>query len=313
MKLLISLMFIIHIAVAEENQTVLPIVLWHGMGDSCCLPISTGVLRLFLNKHIPNVYILSMKTTDDSIMQLEDSYFLNPNTQVIYACMVLEKDQHLKNGFNVIGLGQGSLFLRAVIQRCGHGLPPIKNYISLGGPQQGISAMPHCIAVSNRTCSAMQELLEFAAYHSITQNTLVAAAYWHDPLRENEYKKKSVFLADINNEQRINELYRSNLKKLQHFVMVKFENDSVVQPRESEWFGYYTPGQTKELQTLQESKIYLEDRLGLQEMDRAGKLVFLSHPKEHLQIDEAWTLKNIMPYLVDKPTKQSSDYVTINI
>ncbi|XP_063363413.1 palmitoyl-protein thioesterase 1-like [Cydia amplana] len=312
MKLLVSLLFIIHIVVAEENQTV-PIVLWHGMGDTCCFPISTGTLRLFLYKHIPGVYILSMETSEDSILALEDSYLLNPNQQVSYACTVLRDIKHLKNGFNVIGLGQGSLFLRAVIQRCGHKLPPIKNYISLGGPQQGISALPHCLVVTHQTCSAMQELLEFAAYHSMTQNAIIPATYWHDPLREDEYKKKSIFLADINNEQHINELYRRNFKKLQHFVMVKFENDSVVEPRESEWFGYYTPGQKTELQTLQQSKIYLEDRLGLQEMDRDGKLVFLYHPAEHLEIDEAWTLKNIMPYLVDKPTNQSADYVSINI
>lgn len=30
---------------------------------------------------------------------------------------------------------------------------------------------------------------------------LVQAEYWHDPLNEQEYKDKSVFLADINNEK----------------------------------------------------------------------------------------------------------------
>ncbi|XP_061714959.1 palmitoyl-protein thioesterase 1-like [Cydia pomonella] len=313
MKFLVSLLFIIQIAVAVKYRTVLPIVLWHGMGDVCCLPISTGILRLFLFKHIPDVYILSMETSDNSIIALEDSYFLNPNKQVDYACMVLRADKHLKNGFNVIGLGQGSLFLRAVIQRCGHKLPPIKNYISFGGPQQGIYGLPQCIALSHQTCSSMQELLELAAYHSMTQNAIIPATYWHDPLRDDEYKKKSIFLADINNEQVINELYRWNLKKLQHFVMVKFENDSVVQPRESEWFGYYTPGQMQEMQTLRQSKIYLEDRLGLQEMDRAGKLVFLLHPNEHLQLDSAWMFEHIMPYLVDKQFNQATDYVSINI
>ena len=31
-------------------------------------------------------------------------------------------------------------------------------------------------------------------------NRLVQAEYWHDPLNEDEYKKKSVFLADLNQE-----------------------------------------------------------------------------------------------------------------
>lgn len=36
-------------------------------------------------------------------------------------------------------------------------------------------------------------------YYSIVQ-----AEYWHDPLKEQEYKDKSVFLADINQEKVLN-------------------------------------------------------------------------------------------------------------
>ena len=63
---------------------------------------------------------------------------------------------------------------------------------------------------------------------------LVQAEYWHDPLNEAEYKEKSVFLADINNENAKNATYKQNLLKLENFVMVKFEKDTMVQPRESE-------------------------------------------------------------------------------
>jgi len=31
-------------------------------------------------------------------------------------------------------------------------------------------------------------------------NSVVQAEYWHDPLNEDEYKQRSVFLADINQE-----------------------------------------------------------------------------------------------------------------
>lgn len=36
------------------------------------------------------------------------------------------------------------------------------------------------------------------------QESLVQAAYWHDPIEEDEYREKNVFLADINNEKTIN-------------------------------------------------------------------------------------------------------------
>jgi len=41
-------------------------------------------------------------------------------------------------------------------------------------------------------------------------------------------------------------------------VFVKFENDTMVEPVESEWFGFYKPGQAEEVQKLQESKLYQE-------------------------------------------------------
>lgn len=53
-------------------------------------------------------------------------------------------------------------------------------------------------------------------------------------------------------------MYRSNLKKLDNFVMVKFLNDSMVVPVESEWFGFYSPGQDQEVLPLQQTKLYLE-------------------------------------------------------
>ena len=58
--------------------------------------------------------------------------------------------------------------------------------------------------------------------------------------------------------QEINELYKENLQKLSNFVMVKFLKDTMVIPLESEWFGFYAPGQDVEVETLQESALYLE-------------------------------------------------------
>lgn len=76
--------------------------------------------------------------------------------------------------------------------------------------------------------------------------------------------------------------------------MVKFDNDTMVQPRESEWFGFYKPGQTAELYTLQQSSLYLEDKLGLKTMDQEGRLQFLSLPSDHLQFTDEWFLDVII-------------------
>lgn len=79
----------------------------------------------------------------------------------------------------------------------------------------------------------------------------------------------------------VNETYKKNLQLLEKFVMVKFLQDSVVDPVDSEvthtrthtlpvctaeshaspclqWFGFLKSGQAKQTETLQESVLYKE-------------------------------------------------------
>lgn len=276
-----------------------PIVMWHGMGDACCLPFSLGAFKNFLEEQIPNVYVLSLKIGDSIPADMEHGYFMSPNKQVQYVCQELSDNEKLKDGFNAIGFSQGSQFLRAVVQRCGHTIPKMKNLITLGGQHQGVYGIPNCGALQHDTCDYIRRLLNYAAYNSWMQHWLVQATYWHDPLNESTYKHKSRFLSDINNEININKTYIENLNKLEHFVMVMFENDTVVEPKETEWFGFYAPGQAEEILPLKRSDIYLKDRLGLKKMDKSGKLVFLSTPGNHLRFSEEWFIANIIkPYLV---------------
>lgn len=50
------------------------------------------------------------------------------------------------------------------------------------------------------------------------QSYLVQATYWHNPLKESLYKKKSSFIAEINNEYKINQKYIDNLQRLKRYV-----------------------------------------------------------------------------------------------
>lgn len=92
---------------------------------------------------------------------------------------------------------------------------------------------------------------------SWVQDSFVQAEYWHDPIKESNYIEGSYFLADINNERANNVNYRENLLKLKNFVMVMFANDTMVIPKESSWFAFYTPGQDKEILSLDKSVLYL--------------------------------------------------------
>ncbi|XP_012262178.2 palmitoyl-protein thioesterase 1 [Athalia rosae] len=269
-----------------------PIVLWHGMGDSCCFSFSLGAVKIILEQNIPGVYVTSIRIGNSEIEDVENSYFRKVDDQVNQVCEQLANDTRLQGGYNAIGFSQGAQFLRAVAQRCPN--PQMKNLISIGGQHQGVYGLPHCGSLEHRLCDYMRKMLNYAAYTKIVQRKLVQAQYWHDPLKEEDYKKYSMFLADVNNEVTMNEDYKTNLQKLNKLVLIKFENDTMVQPRETEWFGFYKPGQSVELQSLQESTIYTEDRLGLRAMDEAGKIDFLSIQADHLQFTDVWLIENVI-------------------
>eukprot|EP01024_Parvocaulis_polyphysoides_P020027 TRINITY_DN191_c1_g2_i6.p2 TRINITY_DN191_c1_g2~~TRINITY_DN191_c1_g2_i6.p2 ORF type:complete len:134 (-),score=10.53 TRINITY_DN191_c1_g2_i6:43-444(-) len=114
----------------------------------------------------------------------------------------------------------------------------------------------------------------------------VQAQYFKDPYEFQAYLSNSVFLAEINNDKTSkNKTYAQNLATLEKFVMVKFENDTMVVPKESAWFGYYNGSQ---LLTLQEQEIYKEDWIGLKKLDQENKLVFIQKLGNHLQIGMDW-------------------------
>lgn len=47
-----------------------------------------------------------------------------------------------------------------------------------------------------------------------------------------------------------------------------FAQDSVVVPRESSWFWFYKDGSNSELVPLNQTDLYLEDRIGLRTLDK---------------------------------------------
>ncbi|XP_075225446.1 palmitoyl-protein thioesterase 1 isoform X2 [Lycorma delicatula] len=271
-------------------------------GDSCCNPLSLDRVKKHIQEELgpdkqgKKIYINSLKIGNSFLQETMNGYFMNVNDQISEACAIIKNDSQLSYGYNAIGFSQGSQFLRAVAQRCPE--PKMLNLISIGGQHQGVYGLPHCNYPDHSFCDNIRRILNAGAYLSWVQDYLVQAEYWHDPLNEEEYKERSVFLADINNEKKINIDYIKNLQSLNNIVFVKFNNDTMVMPKESEWFGFYSPGQVVNITDLWNSKLYIEDRLGLQKMRKDGKLHFLAVDGDHLRFNWDWFLSEIIhPYI----------------
>ena len=274
-----------------------PLVIWHGMGDSCCNPFSIGRIMKGIETMAPGIYIHSLKIGDNMIEDVMNGFFLEVNKQIEMACNIIGNDSKLSSGYNAMGFSQGGQFLRAVAQRCP--TPPMKILLSVGGQHQGVFGFPRCNAEVSILCRVVRDILNLGVYSNTAQENLVQAEYWHDSNNEKEYKRKSNFIAKINLERATesDKQDKVNLLKLKLIVFVMFSNDTMVEPKESEWFGFYAPGDTKVLIPLNQSEIYLQDRLGLKEMDVDKKLRFIKCPTDHLQFTEKWFMENLMPFI----------------
>jgi palmitoyl-protein thioesterase len=66
--------------------------------------------------------------------------------------------------------------------------------------------------------------------------------------------------------------FRMNLTQVKNFGMFMWENDSIIIPRESAWFANWDS--YHRLKYLRDSIGYQEDYVGMQTLDKAGKLWF---------------------------------------
>ncbi|KAB0805491.1 hypothetical protein PPYR_02461 [Photinus pyralis] len=272
---------------ATPTPAPIPVVLWHGMGDNANGPGMNRVKQLIENE-IPGTYVKSLMIGGNIITDTINGFLMHPTDQVEYACNLIQSDPNLAQGYYGIGFSQGSQFIRALGQRCS--TPKMKGLISIGGQQQGVYGIPFCNPDFLEFCGAIRPIVTHFAYESF--QFLVQATYWHDALNSTDYAHRNTFMADINNELRINQTYVDNLQALEKFVMVKFEQDGMVIPIESQWFGFYKPGQGTVTESLQESKVYT--RLGLDKLGSEGKLHFLSCPGLHLQFTPEWFVEHII-------------------
>lgn len=101
----------------------------------------------------------------------------------------------------------------------------------------------------------------------------------------------------------MNATYRENFITLANLVLVRAEGDTQVFPKESEWFGAYADGDAyKRVLGFNETKWYKEDSFGLQTLDRAGKVHFLSTQGNHLQFTNAFFLDVVQKYFAPSPS-----------
>jgi palmitoyl-protein thioesterase len=256
----------------------------------------------------------------------------------------------LEYGFDAIGFSQGihhqrlhsllthdvktgGQFLRAYVQF--YNDPPVRNLITYGSQHMGISDLPGCSVSDPIWCSIARSAARLGVYTTWAQSNLVQAQYFRDVDNIDKYLNTNSFLTRLNDE--VGEAWdggknksakmKDRLTSLENMVLVLFEQDQTVVPKESAWFGSFAlpeqdlkrissttqswhsfakdcmrmawpkwpfpkkPGHVSDrtIVPMELQPLYTEDRIGIRTLDESGRLHFFSCDAQHMQIKlECW-------------------------
>ena len=102
----VSLLFFYYFQHISFAASATPVVLWHGMGDSCCNPLSMGSIKDLIEREVKGVYVRSLKIGNNVVEDTENGFLMNANDQVAMVCKKLASDPKLKDGYHSIGFSQ---------------------------------------------------------------------------------------------------------------------------------------------------------------------------------------------------------------
>ncbi|CAH1412200.1 unnamed protein product [Lactuca virosa] len=274
-----------------------PFVVFHGIADSC----SNEGLKQFI-EHLSewsNSHGYCIEIGNGIL----DSWFMPFDKQTEIACEKVKNMSELSKGYNIVSLSQGNMVGRGVLEFCDEA-PPVKNYISLAGPHAGEASIPFC--GSGFLCTLLADLIDLVVYSDFVQENFAPSNYIKIPTDLDGYREGCKFLPKLNNEFEKNATYKERFTSLQNLVLIMDDSDSVLIPKESSWFGYFPDGSWEPLLPTQETRLYIEDWIGLRTLDEAGRVKFVTVTGGHLEISDDDMKKYIVPYLVDEKALENS-------
>ena len=202
-------------------------------------------------------------------------------TQSKKVCQSIQNNFHFQGNFSIVSFSQGGLIGRYIIEEC-EMKGRVKKYIAIGTPQRGVGKIPLCF--TGIVCYGLQKISSFLIYSSIIQNHVGPAGYYENVFDKESYLKGSNFLSELNNEVTINEKYKDRFSQLDKVVLMKFNSDTILYPREGAWFEFID--EQNNLIPLNQSDFYIKDNIGLRKLMNENKVIFAESAGNHLMLTE---------------------------
>ncbi|TGZ76767.1 alpha/beta-hydrolase [Ascodesmis nigricans] len=287
------------------SSTQLPLVIWHGLGDTFTNPSLLSLTTLAANTN-PNTSTYLIHLSPSSATDRTSTFLGHLPTQLSTICTTLSTDPSLSGGFNALGLSQGGQFLRGLIETCPT-LPRVGTLITLGSQHSGISRFVKRCDLTDWVCELTVKALNTAKWGRWAQRNVVPAQYFRDPRDSESFLRYSGWLADVNNERpgdgedgrerEEGRKYKERLVgRLGRLVMLMWRDDETVVPKESAWFAdVYEDDDEEEgddgegkrrVVWLNQTQGYKDDWIGMRTLDEEGRLEFLEVEGGHMEIGE---------------------------
>ena len=279
-------------ALGVASVSAVPTAIFHGLGDACIYPGMHSFTKDIADQ--TGDYAKCLEVGNGSITSMTDNFM----DQAEKACNKLLADDNFANAdeFNVMGLSQGALLARYIVESC-----PIqgkvRNWASIGGPNMGVADIPHCF--NGFICNIVNSVARDFVYTSLIQNLIGPAGYFRDVAHESQYLAGSVFLPHLNNEEDDEATQadrKSRFSALNGALLMMFTEDTMVYPKESEWFQTLDD-KDKSVVPLEDSDFYKNDLIGLKALNEAKKVQFVSIDGDHLQFSKTDITDTFIPFL----------------
>ena len=276
------------VSLLSLSFSIYPIAVFHGIVDNCEMKNTSQLvndLRRDLDVHVECIEI------GNGYM---DTIFKNLQAQVEEACEKIKSNPNFQSKFSILGISQGTLIGRYVIEKCNM-QGQVMRYMSFDGPQMGIGSVPKL------TCGAFCDFLvniTSPIFYGL-QDRIAPAAYYRYKYDQEYYRQHNKFLKMLNNEneEKDEEIYK-RFSSLEKVKLIRSKDDSVIVPKESSWFMFYDES-GKNIVPLEESEFYKKDFIGLRKLNEEGKLSFAEFRDEHViyNVVEYW--EEIVPFFED--------------